>query len=28
LAIKVFPEPGGPKSKTPRGGFTPRVLKS
>mmetsp|Transcript_9614 Transcript_9614/g.12030 ORF Transcript_9614/g.12030 Transcript_9614/m.12030 type:complete len:243 (+) Transcript_9614:127-855(+) len=26
LAIKVFPLPGGPYSKTPRGGFTPSVL--
>mmetsp|Transcript_63553 Transcript_63553/g.132295 ORF Transcript_63553/g.132295 Transcript_63553/m.132295 type:complete len:306 (-) Transcript_63553:625-1542(-) len=26
LAIRVLPEPGGPKSSTPRGGFTPRVL--
>lgn len=28
LAIKVFPEPGGPYNKTPRGGLTPKVLKS
>jgi hypothetical protein len=26
LAIRVFPEPGGPYSKTPLGGLTPRVL--
>mmetsp|Transcript_28921 Transcript_28921/g.62302 ORF Transcript_28921/g.62302 Transcript_28921/m.62302 type:complete len:272 (-) Transcript_28921:578-1393(-) len=26
-AMRVFPDPGGPKSNTPRGGFTPRVLK-
>mmetsp|Transcript_34392 Transcript_34392/g.110519 ORF Transcript_34392/g.110519 Transcript_34392/m.110519 type:complete len:277 (-) Transcript_34392:715-1545(-) len=26
-AIRVFPEPGGPYSKTPLGGLTPRVLK-
>mmetsp|Transcript_28128 Transcript_28128/g.48167 ORF Transcript_28128/g.48167 Transcript_28128/m.48167 type:complete len:220 (+) Transcript_28128:1798-2457(+) len=25
-AISVFPEPGGPNSNTPLGGFTPRVL--
>jgi|LauGreDrversion4_2_1035121.scaffolds.fasta_scaffold97202_2 hypothetical protein len=28
LAIKVFPEPGGPNRSTPFGGLTPRVLKS
>ncbi len=28
LAIRVFPDPGGPQSKTPRGGLTPNVLKS
>lgn len=27
-AINVFPEPGGPYSKTPLGGLTPKVLKS
>mmetsp|Transcript_176846 Transcript_176846/g.430217 ORF Transcript_176846/g.430217 Transcript_176846/m.430217 type:complete len:230 (-) Transcript_176846:665-1354(-) len=27
-AISVLPEPGGPCSSTPRGGFTPSVLKS
>lgn len=27
-AIKVFPDPGGPYSKTPLGGLTPKVLKS
>mmetsp|Transcript_20168 Transcript_20168/g.54110 ORF Transcript_20168/g.54110 Transcript_20168/m.54110 type:complete len:236 (+) Transcript_20168:1218-1925(+) len=27
-AINVFPLPGGPYSSTPRGGFTPSVLKS
>jgi len=26
LAIRVFPEPGGPYSKTPLGGLTPKVL--
>lgn len=26
LAIKVFPDPGGPYSNTPLGGLTPRVL--
>lgn len=26
LAIKVFPEPGGPNNKTPLGGLTPKVL--
>lgn len=26
LAIKVFPDPGGPYSSTPRGGLTPRFL--
>ena len=26
LAIKVFPEPGGPYNKTPLGGLTPNVL--
>jgi len=28
FAIRVLPEPGGPKSRTPLGGLTPRVLKS
>jgi len=28
FAIRVFPVPGGPNSKTPLGGFTPSVLKS
>ena len=27
-AISVLPEPGGPKSRIPRGGFTPIDLKS
>jgi hypothetical protein len=27
-AIKVLPLPGGPQSKAPRGGLTPKVLKS
>lgn len=27
-AISVLPEPGGPYSSTPRGGFTPSVLNS
>mmetsp|Transcript_11930 Transcript_11930/g.19425 ORF Transcript_11930/g.19425 Transcript_11930/m.19425 type:complete len:240 (-) Transcript_11930:462-1181(-) len=27
LARRVFPEPGGPYRRTPRGGLTPRVLK-
>mmetsp|Transcript_5523 Transcript_5523/g.13299 ORF Transcript_5523/g.13299 Transcript_5523/m.13299 type:complete len:319 (+) Transcript_5523:1298-2254(+) len=27
-AIRVFPDPGGPYSNTPRGGLTPSVLKS
>jgi len=26
LAIKVFPDPGGPYNKTPLGGLTPSVL--
>lgn len=28
LAIRVFPEPGGPYKRTPLGGLTPNVLKS
>jgi len=28
LAIRVFPDPGGPYNKTPLGGLTPKVLKS
>lgn len=26
LAIKVFPDPGGPYNNTPLGGFTPKTL--